>query len=89
MGEVNAQLLTEEISTLTDRQLEEVMHFVGYLKSIGNQASSSMTLEVERQKVITEALSVLCSEGTFSDIQDPVAWQREIREDRVLLGRTS
>lgn len=33
MGEVNAQLLTHEISTLSPQQLQEVMHFVGYLKS--------------------------------------------------------
>lgn len=34
-----------------------------------------------------EALKELRKLGTFSDIADPVAWQREQRQDRPLPGR--
>ena len=33
------------------------------------------------------ALEKLAELGTFSEIEDPVAWQREIRKDRPLPGR--
>jgi len=33
------------------------------------------------------ALQRLRELGTFKDIKDPVAWQREIRQDRPLPGR--
>ena len=33
------------------------------------------------------ALRVLQQRGTFQQITDPVAWQREIRQDRPLPGR--
>lgn len=33
------------------------------------------------------ALRFLSEMGTFKDITDPVAWQREIRKDRPLPGR--
>ena len=89
MGEVNAQLLTQEISTLDSRQLEEVMHFVGYLKSIKTSNNPNNKSEQERQAAIKSALLALQSAGTFSDIDDPVEWQRSVRTDRPLPGRAS
>ena len=32
-------------------------------------------------------LGKLAARGTFAAIQDPVKWQRELRQDRVLPGR--
>ena len=32
-------------------------------------------------------LEILADKGTFDEIEDPVAWQREIRKDRPLPGR--
>ena len=32
-------------------------------------------------------LEKLAARGTFAAIQDPVKWQRELRQDRVLPGR--
>jgi len=34
-----------------------------------------------------DALRKLRERGTFKEISDPVAWQREIRKDRPLPGR--
>ncbi len=41
----------------------------------------------ERRKLLAEALEELSNSGAFSEIEDPVAWQREIRKDRPLPGR--
>jgi len=41
----------------------------------------------ERRRLREEALRELAALGAFRDIDDPVAWQREIREDRPLPGR--
>ncbi len=36
---------------------------------------------------IVELFQALADMGTFADIEDPVAWQREQRKDRPLPGR--
>ena len=49
------------------------------------------TLEIASERPSREAalaaLRRLREMGTFKDITDPVAWQREIRKDRPLTGR--
>ena len=38
-------------------------------------------------KTVFELLQELADMGAFAEIDDPVAWQREIRKDRPLPGR--
>ena len=38
-------------------------------------------------KTTFELLQELANMGAFAEIEDPVAWQREIRKDRPLPGR--
>ena len=46
------------------------------------------TAEEERGgQQMADALSKLADYGAFSEIEDPNAWQRTIREDRPLPGR--
>ncbi len=40
-----------------------------------------------RRKRMAEALKKLAASDAFSEISDPVEWQREIRRDRPLPGR--
>lgn len=40
-----------------------------------------------RGRKMAEALRALAAINAFADIDDPVAWQREMREDRALPGR--
>lgn len=47
----------------------------------------SFDAEEERKRKIGEALDALVKLNPFRDIDDPVAWQREIRADRPLPGR--
>lgn len=55
-------------------------HGYGY-RRINNET------EEERVAAIHKALKNLHESGAFSDIDDPVEWQREIRKDRPLPGR--
>ena len=41
----------------------------------------------ELLKPVSQYFQALADMGTFADIEDPVAWQREIRKDRPLPGR--
>ena len=41
----------------------------------------------KRGRVMAEALAELARRGTFTEITDPVAWQRELRSERVLPDR--
>jgi len=43
----------------------------------------------ERGRAMAEALAALAQRGTFAEITDPVAWQRELRAERVLPDRES
>ena len=42
---------------------------------------------VERGRVMAESLAELAKRGTFTEISDPVAWQRELRSERTLSDR--
>ena len=39
------------------------------------------------ERTTFDILQALADMGAFSEIEDPVAWQREIRKDRPLPGR--
>ena len=41
----------------------------------------------ESSKPVSELFQILADMGAFAEIDDPVAWQREIRRDRPLPGR--
>lgn len=43
----------------------------------------------DRGKAMAEALEKVAQAGAFSEIEDPVTWQRKIRKDRPLPGRKS
>lgn len=40
-----------------------------------------------RGRLMAEILAELAQRGTFAEIPDPVAWQRELRSERVLPDR--
>ena len=44
-------------------------------------------IDKKRGAKVAKAFEKLAELGTFSEIEDPVAWQREIRKDRPLPGR--
>lgn len=40
-----------------------------------------------RRKKLADCFYQLAQSAAFSDIKDPVAWQKEVREDKPLFGR--
>jgi len=47
---------------------------------------SSLSAELRRQRIV-EILEKIAASNVFADINDPVEWQRELRQDRPLPGR--
>ncbi len=89
MEQTNAQaLLHEAIDQLHPDDVDQVLDFVSHL-NIKRKIRQSETKKAEEERVaaIKSALRSLQKSGAFSDIKDPVAWQREIRKDRPLPGR--
>lgn len=56
-----------------------------YVNSIAEAEAQPWT--EEKRAEIREILAKIAESGAFREIPDPVAWQREIRKDRPLLGR--
>lgn len=57
------------------------------LKVMATIQAVGATSERPSQEDALAALQKLRELGTFKEISDPVAWQRDIRKDRPLLGR--
>jgi len=49
----------------------------------------ALELLPKRGRLMAEALAELARRGTFAEITDPVAWQRELRSERALPDRES
>lgn len=56
---------------------------------LGQKATIGLPLPDQKQdrNKIQETIRQLQQTGVYKEIQDPVAWQREIRKDRPLPGR--
>jgi hypothetical protein len=63
-------------------QKEAVAVYVTVLEETSESANAPSGAKM------AEALEKLAALGTLTRIADPVAWQREQRQDRVLPGRT-
>lgn len=86
MDAVLEQLL-QDAGDLPKEMQKEALNFVRFLKS----RLPSKRLQVKEQRADGEKLIRLLREASdkklFSHIQDPAAWQRDLRHDRPLPGR--
>jgi hypothetical protein len=79
--------ISRELEELGEAELELVQALVkALLAKIGKPAQGALPPS-ERGKRMAEILEQGAKLGLFKDIQDPAAWQREIRRDRPLPGR--
>ena len=53
------------------------------------QSTETSARETSDGKAMAEALKRLAASGSLSNISDPLAWQGEQRQDRLLPGRDS
>jgi hypothetical protein len=52
------------------------------------QRDLSDSFQKSQREALKKSLDKLAKMKVFADIKDPVAWQRQIRKDRPLPGRT-
>ena len=50
------------------------------------EARSNLSAEFRRQRIV-QILEKIAASNVFTNIHDPVEWQRELRQDRPLPGR--
>lgn len=80
------ETINQHLSSLPENLQAEILDFVLFLEHKRQQKPKLMSKEQRRLR-ISESLSWLAKHNTFADIQDPVAWQQELRRDRPLPGR--
>ena len=92
MSTISQQIL-QDVEQLPEILQSEILDFVHFLrcKDLKNR-KLEMNNQVEKQvpngKKIADVLDRMAARGSaFSDISDPVEWQREIRKNRPLPGR--
>lgn len=80
--------IQKNVLKLSPDKQREVLDFVAFLQLHSSKMPEPVT-EAQRGERIKDAFAQLAKMKTFSDITDPVAWQRNTREDRGLPGRAA
>lgn len=80
--------ISKRLLKLPPDKQREVLDFVAFLQLHSNKLLESTT-DAKRGMRIKELLNQLVTTKAFSDIADPTAWQRIVRKDRPLPGRTA
>lgn len=81
-----SEQIQKNIEELSFEKKMEVLDFVLFLRVRGRTSNATGDAE-GRREIIRESLEKLAKMKAFSEIDDPVEWQREIRRDRPLPGR--
>lgn len=86
---VITQQILEDMESLPPDMQEEALDFVRFLKTKRSKMETATVKPVETNGLkAVEILNELAARGTaFREIADPVAWQKDIRQDRPLPGR--
>ncbi len=79
-------LIAEHAQHLRPADQKEALDFILFLEQRAGKVSPDID-EEERGRRLAEALRNLQAANPFKGIADPIAWQREIRQDRPLPGR--
>jgi hypothetical protein len=81
-----ADTIHQQVTNLPLKKPAEILDFVLLVEQRLQQAAL-IANDTARRQQLAAALKRLCELGTFAEVQDPVQWQREQRQDRPLLGR--
>lgn len=65
----------------------ELLNYAVYLEQKARQKMLVTSNQARRDR-LTSALAQAVALNPFAEIADPVAWQREQRQDRSLVGRS-
>ena len=81
-----AQIIQQHVDSLPQYQQAEVLDFVLFLEQ-KKQCGLNVLNDDERRQKLADSLHQLAQSAAFSEVKDPVAWQKAIREDKPLFGR--
>ena len=80
--------IQKRLSELSPEKQREVLDFVAFLQ-LHSLKLSEPAANAKRGKRIKDLLTQLGTMKAFSEIADPIDWQRKIRKDRSLPGRAA
>jgi hypothetical protein len=78
--------IQERLLKLSPEKQREVLDFVAFLQ-LHSHKLAAPTKDVNQGKRIKDLLTQLVTKKVFSDITDPMDWQRKVRKDRSLPRR--
>ncbi len=81
-----AEQIQRDVRRLPFGKQSEVLDFVAFLLQRRQSVGASIP-DAKRAQRIRESLKSLARMKTFADIDNPVEWQKSIRQDRPLPGR--
>ena len=82
-----AEEILNDLNQLPTEMQTEALDFIKFLKA---KLAKKQTQPLEfslNGSLIAQMLEQTAQQNLFSRINDPAAWQREIRQDRPLVGR--
>lgn len=84
MSTVTRQIY-EDLESLPPAFQEEVLDFIRLLKVRSGQCAVPSSEKGSNGWAIAQGMDEIARRGTaFMEIEDPIAWQRELRKDRTL-----
>ena len=80
--------IQQRLSQLTPEKQNEVLDFITFLHEQARRPTQ-LSSEEKRKERLRQAFETLAELGTFAYITDPIEWQRQLRSDRPLPGRSA
>ena len=65
----------------------EILDFIKFLKTKTEVINAPKRPVFLNKTAMIEVLEEASKQNLFAEIDDPIAWQNEVRKDRILLGR--
>jgi len=86
--EVLSVLVRDRVTTQTQGKQSEIDAALMEMAQDPEYQSQVLQMEAEfRRQRTVEILEKIAASNVYADINDPVEWQRELRQDRSLPGR--
>jgi hypothetical protein len=86
MSTITQQLL-EDLENLPPQMQEEALDFVHFLNEKLTKTKPTPLKKEPNGTKLARLMEEASKKNLFAHIEDPAAWQREIRKDRPLPGR--
>lgn len=82
------QQIIEDIESLPPEMQTEALDFVRFLKSQRLRIEAGSKSQASNSSEAVSIMAEIAARATaFQNIDDPAAWQKELRQDRPLPGR--